>query len=421
MLDADPGRNRVAKPHGFLRRHERRPRATPTSIALRKRSRILYVFAIGSAGMGGAMLAGISACGSAASSNVLGPSSAYDAGAAADGALGSVDSSLPTVASDGGGFGGDSGGTLVPPSPTTILAVHASANLYDFRLCFGLDDGGIVPVPAYPDDPAHPMPETNYPGVPVGGAALLPPILFGGESVTAYVVPAYYLQSQGYVAGANEPTCDVLIPKYLKPQNVEYFALPPVPLPSSGGTIVLAVEGCGAGAALTAGSVAQCGASFVAGTANLTALAGALAAEDAGAWTVQLADLSPSLDPGDGGPALSYVDPTIDASIPLAAPPSSLTAAPMTVPLSEAGVTAAYFVIGPSSSSPLTQSLAEIQYFQAPASDPFTYFSAPTTYFVAVVGDATDAAAPVSLPDGAANPAFDGHGLHVIAYPETGN
>ena len=93
----------------------------------------------------------------------------------------------------------------------------------------------------------------------------------------------------------------------------------------------------------------------------------------------------------------------------------------MTVPLSEAGVTAAYFVIGPSSSSPLTQSLAEIQYFQAPASDPFTYFSAPTTYFVAVVGDATDAAAPASLADGAANPAFDGHGLHVIAYPETGN
>ena len=74
-----------------------------------------------------------------------------------------------------------------------------------------------------------------------------------------------------------------------------------------------------------------------------------------------------------------------------------------------------------SSSSPLTQSLAEIQYFQAPASDPFTYFSAPTTYFVAVVGDATDAAAPASLADGAANPAFDGHGLHVIPYPETGN
>lgn len=274
------------------------------------------------------------------------------------------------------------------------------------------------PSPPIPTIRRTPCP-TNFPGVPVGGAALLPPILFSGDSVTVYVVPAYYLQSQGFVAGGNEQTCDVLITNYLNKQDVEYFTLPAVTFPSLGGTVVLAIQGCGAGTGLAAGSVAQCGASFSPGTSNLTAFAGALATEDAGAWTVQLANLSPSFDPGAeaGTAALAYVNPTIDASISLAAPASSLSATTVTIPLSEAGVTAGYFVVGPSSAAPLVESLASIQYFQSPASNPFTYFNAPTTYFVAIVGDATDAAAPASLPDGAANLAFDGHGLHVIAYP----
>ena len=45
----------------------------------------------------------------------------------------------------------------------------------------------------------------------------------------------------------------------------------------------------------------------------------------------------------------------------------------------------------------------------------------PSVYFAAIVGDATGASAPASLPDGGMNPAFDGHGLHMIAYPEVGN
>jgi hypothetical protein len=127
---------------------------------------------------------------------------------------------------------------------------------------------------------------------------------------------------------------------------------------------------------------------------------------------MQLAQLSPSFDQGISAP-LTYADPAIDASVQLTAPAAAV-GAPVTVPLSEAGVATAYFALGPSSA----QSLSSMQFFQAPSSDPFTYFGARTTYFVAVVGDATDAAAPASLPDGAANPAFDGHGVHVIAYPE---
>jgi hypothetical protein len=365
------------------------------------------------------------ACGSASENGAYtigtpdagGESPPPDASVAADSATSSGGGS--SSGSSSGGPGGDSG---IAPAPTSILAVHASANLYDFRLCFGVEGGGILPFPAYPDDPAHPMPETNYPGVPVGGAALLPTIMLPSAPLVVYVIPAYYLQSQGYVAGANEPTCDTLILSDLVPQHVDYFFLPAVTFPAGGGPVVLAIEGCAAGTGLADGSVEQCGASY-AGTTNLSAVVGPLvpSADDAGAWTVQLADLSPSFDPGDGGPALGYVDPTIDASLALSAPASSISAPPVTVPLSEAGVTSAYFVIGPSSAAPLTESLASVQYFQSPSSDPFTYFSGNATYFVAIVGDATDAAAPVSLPDGAANPDFDGHGLHVIAYPGNGD
>jgi hypothetical protein len=363
----------------------------------------------------------ISACGASSSTPVEGAVNEDAGGSSSGGSSGGSGSSGSSSGSSGGSSSGSSSGAgdaAAPAPPTSILAVHASANLYDFRLCFGAG-GAILPFPAYPDDPSHPMPETNYPGVPVGGAVLLPPLELPGGALTVYVVPAYYMQSQGYVSGS-EPTCDRLIPEDVIPQAVEYFTLPAVTLPTFGGAVVLAIEGCGVGTGLATGSIAQCGASFSAGTGNLTALAGTLASpDDAGPWTMQLAQLSPSFAQG-GGTTLTYVDPTVDASVALTAPASSV-GAPVTVALSEAGVTAAYFAVGASSGGAFTESLASIQYFQSPASDPFTYFGANGAYFVAVVGDATDAAAPVSLPDGAANPAFDGHGVHVIAYPESGN
>jgi hypothetical protein len=257
--------------------------------------------------------------------------------------------------------------------------------------------------------------------VPVGGAVLLPALAIASGPVTPYLVRAQNLEKYGDVStNPNEPTCDELICPGASclTLNSDYVALPPVTLPSLGGTVLLAVEGCLA-QGVASGSTAQCGSTYSAATGNLTAFAGALAApDDAGSWSIQVAQLSPSFAQAADAGALTYVDPTIDASVSLTASASSV-GTPRTVPLSEAGVTAAYFVVN--QSAPMTQSLAAIQYFQAPASDPFTYFSAPTTYFVAVVGDVTDAAAPASLPDGAANPAFDGHGLHVIAYPESGN
>src|SRR4029077_795851 len=101
----------------------------------------------------------------------------------------------PSDATTGGDSGSelDSGAMDASAGPTRILAVHASANLFPFRLCFGGPGGTpIFPSLPYPSDPTQPMPETNIPGVPVGGATFLPPIELSGV-VTPYVVSTYRL------------------------------------------------------------------------------------------------------------------------------------------------------------------------------------------------------------------------------------
>jgi hypothetical protein len=309
-----------------------------------------------------------------------------------------------------------------PPAdagPTTLLAVNASANLFDFRLCFGIEGGGVLPLPAYPDNPAEPMPETNYPGVPVGGAALLPPVFLPGASLVPYVVRAQTLNRLNELStNPAEATCDQLVCSggSCLEVNADYYALPAITMPSAGGTIALVVEGCLEGFA--DGSITECGSSFNAASGNLSALMLTLApGEDAGGWNVQLAQLSPSFA-GDAGSSVTYADPSMDAST-LLSMPSFNVGSPVVFPFGDASVTSATFVLAPQGAGAVSDSLSAVQYFQAPSANPFTYFTGATSYFVAVVGDSTAGAAQLSLADGGANPAFDGHGLHVIAYPET--
>ena len=410
---------------------------------MRKRSGIFAVVVVGMLGAVGGLGAGVSGCGASSSGAYASPSGDGGVEPTSDAAIPPLDG---TIGADAGNPPGDSGSSSDAPrppgdsgledapgvGPTRILAIHASANLYDYRLCFGAGGGAnVLPLPAYPDDPAAPMPETNYPGVPVGGAALLPAITFGYAPVTPFVVRAQVLEKLGYVStNPNEPTCDALICQGSSTcllKNYDYFELPPVVIPPLGGGLALAIEGC-VPFGVVPGSSAQCGDSYDGGAiGNLSAEVAPLAPSGAGVWTVQVAQLSPSfaaeMAAGDAGaPALAYVDPATDASVPLSPSPLSGGFLPLvTLPLGDAGVLSAYLALAPGSAPALTESLAAIQFFQSPSSNPTTYFEAPSTYLVAIVGDATDAAAPASLPDGAPNPAFDGHGLHVIAYPERGN
>lgn len=326
---------------------------------------------------------------------------------------GSSDSGAPDVgnAADAADLDGSN-------TPTTILAVNASANLFPFRVCFGRGTS-VIDLPPYPNDPTHPMPETNYPGVPVGGAALLPPVQLSG-TVTPYVISASRLATD------STSSCAVkLCPNQSMPTGAcvglsEWAALPPITLPP-GMTVALAVQGCLPLASAPARVLtnAQCGLGYEGSpmgnlSASLTVLVPPIgSAVDAG-LALHVAQLSPSSPDA----SLTYVDPTLDASIALPTYPLATGLGTVTVPLGEAGVLSAYFMAASASGTALTESVGAIQFFQAPASNPETYFTAPGPYFAALVGDATDASAPANLADGAPNPAFDGYGLHVVAYPE---
>ncbi len=369
-------------------------------------------------GLAGALGPGVVAC-SAASGSFASAGSAADGGAVFDaGAPGALsDGSVPATDSGPGLF--DAG--VSPPvdaGPTTLLAVNASANLFDFRLCFGTEEAGVLAYPAYPDDPADPMPETNYPGVPVGGAALLPPMFLPGASVVPYVVRAQTLNRLNEVStNPLEATCDQLVCSggACLAANADYYALPAITMPAAGGTFALVVEGCMGGFA--DGSVTECGSSFNAASGNLSALAFALApVPGSGGWNVQLAQLSPSFAESGGG-SVTYVDPSMDASTPLSVPAFEVSA-PVTFPFGDASVTSAAFSLAAPDAGAVVDLLSAMQFFQAPSANPFTYFTGATSYFVAVIGDSTAGAAQLSLADGGANAAFDGHGLHVIAYPE---
>ena len=328
---------------------------------------------------------------------------------------------------------GDSGNTL---GPTSLLVVHASANVYPFRLCFGgpvvqTPEGkfasSLLPLPAYPNDPSQPMPDTNYAGVPVGGAATTPSIPLAGGVFTVYV-----LRALKFDATTNQETCDELLCTEANASTGclpygSYATTPPVAFP--GGPALLAIEGCMPLAnAPFPGSVAQCGATYDDTFGNVSAFVsplGAVASEDGGgSLVVQTALLSPSFDEmasADGGvAAFSYVDLTDDASVPLSLPDGADGGLLGTSALSlgDGGAWSGAFVVSSSSGNAVTEGLSTIQYFQAPSSEPVSYFGQDVAYFTAVVGDATDAAAPLYLSDGGANPAFDGYGLHVISYPE---
>jgi hypothetical protein len=401
---------------------------------LLRRSRIVAVVTVGSLGALGGLGAVVSAC-SAGFGNISGPawldagpsdaagaslpdssSPSPDAGVPTGRDSGTVDSGAPSDAAIS--LDAANADVMAPNAPTTILAVNASANLFPFRVCFGRGTS-VIDLPPYPNDPTHPMPETNYPGVPVGGAALLPPVQLSG-TVTPYVVSTVRLATD------STSSCAVkLCPNQSMPGGdcvgvSEWAALPPITLPP-GATVALAVQGCLPFASAPGKVVtnAQCGLGYEGSpmgnlTATLTTLFPPVGGSVDGGIALHVAQLSPS----SADASLTYVDPTIDASVALPAYPLAGSLGTFTVPLSEAGVLAASFVTASTPGGTLTESVGAIQFFQAPASNPETYFTAPGPYFTALVGDATDASAPANLADGAPNPAFDGYGLHVIAYPE---
>ena len=328
----------------------------------------------------------------------------------------------------------DSGnGDAAAAAPPVLVVAHASPDLFDFRMCFAkvaagdVGDGGIrgkiLPRPAWPDDTAGPMPLANYPGVPAGGGAPLPNLhTFDGQDLAVYLVRAKVLER----SNLGSTPCDQLLcsgGQCLDKQD--YVALPAIDGTKlqHGATYLLAVVGC---LPLNASAGASCGENYSMTLGNLHALVMRLdarrptdallpiALQIAHAATA-VGRVAVGIDTIDAG-ALGAITPAFGE----VAPPSALTLArPAFADYGKIDVHVATVAPdgGADAGAALALSLDAIQKATEPGTLPNSFYEQSSNFVFVVLGDPSPDVAQIFLQDGGANPAYDGHGLHVIALP----
>ncbi|HEX8794512.1 MAG TPA: hypothetical protein VF765_26385 [Polyangiaceae bacterium] len=344
------------------------------------------------------------------------------------------DSGSGDVTTDAINFGDSAGDVADSAAPDTgglpppgVLLVHGSPSLPDEVFCWSV---GANPSPSMTDRPypfSTPMPASNYPGVPVGGAVALADAssMMGGD-LTVYALDAQavaqHLQGKDCV---NTTECSCF--NVMNGLNVlEKHQLPAIPGGSivPGATVVLWLRGCLVGD--QSASLQRCGADWMPTTGNLrmdlAPVPGALLpAPEAGVFTVQAAQLSPSLAfaAGDAGAVVSFgAQGAADASIvtTLSAPDQVQPTAPMqlaaNVPLASFGQLGFSVDVPGDGGAHLWMSLAQSLNLIDPTQNPSQYFSQPTSYLVTVLGD------PGGVPPGVNGDAgYDGTGLHLLVLP----
>lgn len=345
----------------------------------------------------------------------------------------SNDSPFPDGAFDAPGDQGADASTV-----TTALFVQASPSLPDVRLCWA-PAGVVTGAFPFPSDGA--MPGSNYPGVPLGGAAsMTDATALLGDGVTLYAIDAENL-ARLEPAGATQSTCDELICPQgdtqvpcLRP-NLDYW---PVAPPTQGGLTsgapnLVAFSGCLPSALDGNANARLCGPSWTALGGNLHAdvlpLSGAT--PQGAAFSVQAAQLSPAVAAlaGDGGAALVSFGGQDAADASTIAMLASEGALSSPIHLVLGSDLAVYGQLGFAVTVPDDEggagyewmSLAESQQLVDPTQDPTLFFGHARTYVVAVLGDPD---APHAFAPGA-DAGYDGKGLHVLVVaspaPATGD
>ncbi|MBI5532176.1 MAG: hypothetical protein HY898_05655 [Deltaproteobacteria bacterium] len=327
----------------------------------------------------------------------------------------------------------------------TLAIVHASANLWPFRVCFKqVDTGEFVDIAPLPSDPAAVMPHSNTVGVAPGSALLLR----NAENVLGQgavrLVP--YLLRVDRLAGKDDKTCSQLVCTdswCLLPED--YVSLPEVSINATAmeAAAVLVVHGCleSAGGA----TPERCGGDVkTEGKLAIRTFDPYPLGVDApaqGYVRVRAAHFSESADSvllGNGGDAGqsgklrllygSFANPGTGQTLLDGDPFLTLRASD--VPIAVPGVQDkdlieyeknGFTLLSPMEDGgvahPLTLSLAVVQDLSDSTGLPHTFWNKGTDYLVALVGDATKGAAQLHDPDGGTNPYFDGVGLHLIALP----
>jgi hypothetical protein len=315
------------------------------------------------------------------------------------------------------------------PQPPGVLFVQASPSLSDQVFCWSVGSAGPS-MTARPYPSTTPMPASNYPGVPAGGAVALADAssMLGGD-VTIYALDASAVA--GYASShdctlTNDCSCYNL----LRPGGVSAKHQMPPLIPSGtiapNATVVLWARGCLAVADDPGASVQRCGADWTPATGNLrmdfVSIPGAsLPAPEAGVLAVQAAQLSPALAllAGDAGAVVSFgAQGAADANVvtTVSAPDQILPSAPLQVatriPLASFGQLGFAVDVGGDGGAHLWMSLAQSLDLVDPTQDPTRYFAQPTSYLVTVIGD--PAGPP---PDTTGDASYDGTGLHLLVLP----
>ncbi len=381
----------------------------------------------------------------------VGCASDGDASSGAPG--GSPDGGTVTSPPDASAQGGDAASP--PAGPARMVAINASPDLYEFRVCFAVSGDAaapaFLPVLPEPSDESRPMPRTNYPGVASLNGATIEGIsdLKAGTRITPYVVDARALY---FVNSWKTATCEALFANTQDfRENVHYIALPSFPASTltPGRTTVLVVSGCRPTALDTgvyAPNATRCGATYDAALGNIQgttftvsdATPSSLRTTGMSAQFVQLATafgsavtLSATLGPlaavadidgGDTSPQplanrqRFQEPPSVVTNIPLLAEPDASDLTPFVthgIVVTRDDV-ANDATDGGAMPSRIAVDLEAIQRISSPTALPSTYF-ANGNYLFALIGDPTDPAKQLRSPDGGVNAAFDGTGLHVVA------
>jgi len=317
-------------------------------------------------------------------------------------------------------------------APPAVTFVNASPSVGDVRLCWagtGMSLGSQIPFPS-----GAPMPASNYPGIPAGGAAMLSDATeIAGATVTLYALRAKLVAFAQATATSMAPlSCADLACDHgsFCLQSGNYFPITPaIVVPTAGPTLV-ALEGCLASALDSNANAARCGATWDATAGNLHAdvipITPAAAFGPTG-LAVQTAQLSPGIESlvNDAGPAVLSFGTSSAVSAEIASlgaegdlePPLSTAMVDIGSDSSGFGELGFRIDVGgmvAEGAGHAWMSLAQSQSLVSPQVSPSTYFGDRTaTYVVAIVGDPD---APHAFDPSADGGGYDGTGLHVLVF-----
>ncbi len=320
-----------------------------------------------------------------------------------------------------GGAAGAATETAFEAEPSLAI-VHASPNLFPFRVC--LERDGIVqdgyPLPA---DDSHYLPESNFPGIPAGGLTELDPsITVQGDLVLHLLRADAYLVQHAQPGLSLGLPCEDLLPNL---DAKDKIAVPVADLGALSNRVrALVVHGCRPGQGMSALS---CGDSFDPTTGNLQAELVGFSPElqlEPSTTMVFAAHVSPSLSAlqvagqrlglvyGKLGESAAQVVTDNLLNAPGQSAPSPFTPPDKLPDFEDFGFTLTSTEPGPAL---LRASLASVQRVSAPYDTPAAFFASSNGVLLLAVGDASEASEPWLLDDDTWNPLYDGRGLHLLA------